>query len=154
MSVGKIGKFTTALGCMGYALNCCLSFALPMFGVPTHSFSIGGVLISLSFYCGYICMIFGFGLLLFARKDVSGVLMAALTLLAFLSVLTHQSRQVFHGRSLYLLKAIAIEHLANGVEYIVTFRHFYRRKVSCSFRYTWFCCHNESVFKLTGQKYE
>ena len=87
MSVGKIGKFTAALGCMGYALNCCLSFALPMFGVPTHSFSIGGVLISLSFYCGYICMIFGFGLLLFARKDVSGVLMAALTLLAFLSAL-------------------------------------------------------------------
>ena len=87
MSVGKIGKFIAALGCLGYALNCCLSFAFPMFGIPTHSFSIGGVLISLSFYCGYICMICGFGLLLFSRKDTAGILMAALAVLAFLSVL-------------------------------------------------------------------
>ena len=49
---------------------------------------------------------------------------------------------------LYLLKSIQIKHFANGVEYIITLRHLYRRKVSCSFRYTRFCCHNQCFILL------
>ena len=31
---------------------------------------------------------------------------------------------------------------------IITLRHFYRRKVTSSFRNTWFCCHNITVYNF------
>lgn len=51
------------------------------------------------------------------------------------------------------MKTIPVEHFTDGIEYIITFRHLYRRKVSGSFRNSWFCCHNSFVIKFYLQKY-
>lgn len=49
-------------------------------------------------------------------------------------------------RSFYLLETIQMINVTNGIEYVVTLRHLYGRKITCSFRYTWFCCHCSNCF--------
>ena len=60
---------------------------------------------------------------------------------ALLTVLTHQRTERFHCWRLYLLEAIELVHLFDGVEDIVTLRHLHRGEVARSFGNTWFLCH-------------
>ena len=61
--------------------------------------------------------------------------------IALLAVLAHQRLECFHCRRLYLLEAIELVHLLDGVEDIVTLGHLHRGEVARSFGNAWFVCH-------------
>ena len=50
-----------------------------------------------------------------------------------LTVLTHQRTEGFHSRCLYLLEAIELVHLLDGIEDVVALGHLLRAKVAGSF---------------------
>ena len=76
-----------------------------------------------------------------AGEVVAGILYLEQELVALFAILAHQRGEHLHGGCLYLLEAVEVVNVADGVEYIVAFRHLYGRKVAGSFRNTRFCCH-------------
>ena len=60
---------------------------------------------------------------------------------ALFAVFTHQCAEGFHSGGLYLLKAVELIHLFDGIKNIIALRHLHWRKVTRSFRNTWFLCH-------------
>ena len=58
--------------------------------------------------------------------------------ISLLPVLTHQGRELLHGRGLDLSVAVESVDLADGVKDIVTTSHLYGAKVPHALRYRWF----------------
>ena len=77
----------------------------------------------------------------YLREEITRVQHFEEQLVTLLAIFPHQRTEGFHRGRLYLLEAVELIHLLDGVEDIVALRHFHRRKVACSFRYTWFLCH-------------
>ena len=74
-------------------------------------------------------------------KEVARVEYFKQQFITLLTILTHQGAESFHRRGLYLLEAIELINLLDGVENIIALSHLHWREVARSFRNTWFLCH-------------
>ena len=57
---------------------------------------------------------------------------------ALFAVFAHQRTERFHRRCLYLLEAIELVDLLDGIKYIIALGHLHRREVARSLRDIWF----------------
>ena len=75
-----------------------------------------------------------------SAQKISGIENLEEKFVALLSVFSHKGREIFHRRSLDGVVAIKAEHIADGVENVVAFRHLGRRKITGPFWYQRFHC--------------
>ena len=69
----------------------------------------------------------------YVAQEVTAVQNLEEQFVALFAILAHQHTQILHGRSLYLLEAIELVHLTDGVEDIIASGHLLWSEVPCPF---------------------